>query len=88
MHGPCHNARGGPMVLTSHHHGFTQGQREPLIQSHGRAPERLPVGLGEGPRAGHGQSTLDSVQLTLIFWSILEVPASLKTGGSQPTRCS
>lgn len=53
------------------------------IHSHDGAPDRHAeaVALGQESRAALGHTALDAVQLTLIFWPLSRVSASLKTMG-------
>ena len=51
------------------------------IHAHDGAPDRHVevVALGQESRAALGHMALDAVQLTLIFWPLSRVSASLKT---------
>lgn len=53
------------------------------IHSHEGAPDRHmeAVALGQESRAALGHTALDTIQLTLIFWPLSRVSASLKTIG-------
>lgn len=71
---------------------FTASQRIGAclqIHPHDGAPAgHAAAALGQESRAALGHTALDASQLTLMFWLLSRVSASLKTMGGLSTSCS